>query len=164
MKETTIHLRAATISDLDLVRYWDTKQHVIDCDPEDQWDWEFELNRAPSWRKQFIAQLGSTPIGFLQVIDPFLEDTQYWAPIGPNKRAIDIWIGEEYHLNKGYGSKMMALAIQRCFKEPSVQSILVDPLKTNTRAHRFYERLGFRLIEEREFNGAACLVYELKRT
>lgn len=28
-----ITLRPAAISDVALLRYWDTKQHVIDCDP-----------------------------------------------------------------------------------------------------------------------------------
>ncbi|WP_211323003.1 hypothetical protein [Arenibacter echinorum] len=34
---------------------------------------------------------------------------------------------------------------------------------SNDKALRFYERLGFEFIEEREFEGTACLVYELKR-
>ena len=147
-----------------MVRYWDTKQHVIEADPDDEWDWDKELKRNPVWREQWIAELGNTPIGFIQIIDPFLEDTQYWGAIEPNKRAIDIWIGEEQHLNKGYGSKMMALAIERCFMHPKVSGILVDPLKSNTKAHRFYERLGFVFKEEREFNGLSCFVYELQRT
>ncbi len=158
-----ISLRPATISDLDLVRYWDTKQHVIDADPDDEWDWEVELNRNPVWREQCIAELDSTPIGFIQIIDPFLEDTQYWGSIEPNKRAIDIWIGEEKYLNKGYGSQMMLQAIDRCFKHHKVSSILVDPLKSNAKAHRFYQRLGFVFKEEREFNGVSCFVYELIR-
>ena len=59
---------------------------------------------------------------------------------------------------------MMQLAIENCFKVPSVTSILVDPLKSNTRAHRFYKRLGFHFVEERDFNGSMCLVLELDKT
>lgn len=40
----------------------------------------------------------------LQIIDPYEEETHYWGPIKKNKRAIDIWIGEEKNLNKGYGT------------------------------------------------------------
>ena len=159
-----ITLRTATIDDLNLLLEWDKKQQVIDCDPDDDWNWETELNRNPGWREQLVAELNGEPIGFIQIIDPYHEETHYWKEVEQNKRAIDIWIGEEKYLNKGYGTSMMELAIERCFKNPEVNGILIDPLKTNTKAHRFYERLGFEFIEEREFNESACYVFELKRT
>lgn len=158
-----IKLRTASINDLELLKYWDTKQHVIDSDPDDEWNWEIELRQNPEWREQLVAELNGEPIGFLQIIDPYNEETHYWGEVEQNKRAIDIWIGEERNLNKGYGTIMMELAIQRCFLDPAVNGILIDPLKTNTKAHRFYERLGFEFIEEREFDETACYVYELKR-
>ncbi|WP_235954706.1 GNAT family N-acetyltransferase [Cyclobacterium salsum] len=158
-----IRLRAASINDLELVNYWETKQHVIDCDPDGEWNWELELNRDPEWREQWIAELNGKPIGFLQIIDPYLEETHYWPPVQKNKRAIDIWIGEENNMNKGYGTKIMELAIERCFQNPEVDGILIDPLRSNTKAHRFYERLGFEFVEERKFDETACFVYELKR-
>ena len=158
-----ITLRAATSQDLNLLKYWDTKKHVIDCDPNGDWNWEEELLHNPIWQEQLIAEREGKPIGFLQIIDPYLEESNYWGDVGPNKRAIDIWIGEEENLNKGYGTKIMKLAIERCFQDNSVTGILIDPLKTNAAAHRFYERLGFRFIEERVFDGDECFVYELKR-
>ena len=158
-----IRLRPATINDLSIIQYWDTQPHVIESDPDDDWNWEMELQRDPPWRTQLIAELDGMPIGFVQIIDPFEEETHYWGPVEKNRRAIDIWIGEENNLGKGFGTKMMQLAINRCFNVSGVVSILIDPLKSNIRAHRFYERLGFRLLEERAFNGTACLVYELRR-
>jgi aminoglycoside 6'-N-acetyltransferase len=158
-----LQLRPASIQDLDLLKYWDTKQHVIDCDPDDDWNWEVELIREPEWREQLIAEMNGKPIGFLQIIDPHLEETQYWGDVGPNKRALDIWIGEEKNLNQGYGTEMMKLAIKRCFEDSDVSSILIDPLKSNKKAHRFYERLGFKFIEERQFDGVDCFVYELRK-
>ena len=160
----TINLRNATNKDLNLLKYWDTQQHVIDCDPDSDWEWEKELNRNPEWREQLIAEIDGRPIGFIQIIDPFLEEDQYWGDVPENMRAIDIWIGEEDDLNKGYGTTMMQMAIDRCFSAPDVHAILIDPLKSNTKAHRFYERLGFEFLEERSFDGDECFVYELKRT
>ncbi|MFD2586011.1 GNAT family N-acetyltransferase [Croceitalea marina] len=160
-----IKLRLATIDDLELLTYWETKQHVIDSDPnDDEWNWELELKRNPEWREQLIAEVNGKPVGVVQIIDPDKEETQYWGNVEQNKRAIDIWIGEEENLNRGYGTLMMNLAIARCFENPVVASILVDPLQSNIKAHRFYKRLGFEFIEEREFDGNVCLVYELKRT
>ena len=144
-----IKLRPATIKDLELLKFWDKQQHVIDCDPDEDWDWEKELARKPAWREQLVAELNDDPIGFVQIIDPY-------------KRAIDIWIGEERNLNKGYGTAIMKLAIELCFSQTEVDGILIDPLKSNTKAHKFYEKIGFEFVEERVFNDTVCYVYELK--
>ncbi len=158
-----ITLRTATLEDLETLQYWDTQQHVIDCDPDDDWEWKIELQRNPEWREQLIAELNNEPIGIVQIIDPYEEETHYWGEVASNKRAIDIWIGEAHNLNKGYGTIMMQMAIDRCFANPNVTSILIDPLKSNIKAHRFYERLGFEFVEERSFDETPCLVYELSR-
>ncbi len=158
-----INLRPATLDDLDLLRYWDEQPHVIASDPNDDWAWEIELNRDPHWREQLIAEIKRCPIGFIQIIDPALEESGYWGDIETNLRAIDIWIGEEKNLGKGYGTQMMQLALERCFINPFVKAVLVDPLVTNTRAHLFYERLGFQFMEQRQFDNDDCFVYSLNR-
>ncbi len=58
----------------------------------------------------------------------------------------------------------MQLALARCFADPTVTAVLIDPLADNTRAHRFYERMGFRFVERRRFNDDDCFVYRLNRT
>ena len=164
MKKTIVTLRPATPNDLELLRHWDEQPHVIASDPNDDWDWDSELNRTPAWREQSIAELAGRPIGFLQIIDPAREDSHYWGhDIAPNLRAIDLWIGEATDLGKGYGTQMMQLAIARCFADPTVAALLVDPLASNARAHRFYERLGFRFVERRQFGADNCCIYRLNR-
>lgn len=158
-----MNLRSATSADLALLRHWDKQPHVIAADPNDDWGWEVELDRAPDWREQLIAEIDGRPIGFIQIIDPARKDSHYWGDVPADLRAVDIWIGEETDLGKGYGTKMMQLALARCFADPTVTAILVDPLASNTRAHRFYERLGFRLIEHRRFGDDDCCVYRLNR-
>ncbi len=159
-----LQLRPATIDDLPTVRYWDTKPHVIASDPaEDNWDWSVELARTPPWREQLIATLDDRPLAFVQIIDPHREETGYWGQMGPNKRAVDIWIGEESDLGKGYGTIVMSRVIERIFSHPTVTGILVDPLKSNTRACRFYRKLGFQFVEDRDFDGDRCSVFELPR-
>jgi aminoglycoside 6'-N-acetyltransferase len=158
-----IKLREATINDLALLQHWDAQPHTIASDPSDDWDWEVELIRTPSWREQLVAELDGRPIGFIQIIDPLLEETHYWGDTAPNQRAIDIWIGEADDLGKGYGTAMMQLAIERCFAAKSVNQILIDPLVSNTRAHKFYERIGFEFVELRRFNEDDCYVYKLTR-
>jgi aminoglycoside 6'-N-acetyltransferase len=158
-----IQLRPASIADLALLQHWDEQPHTIASDPDDDWDWEEELLKTPIWREQLIAELDGGPIGCIQIIDPQLEETHYWGEVPPKLRAIDIWIGEASDLGKGYGTVMMHLALQRCFQAPEVTAVLIDPLESNVQAHRFYERLGFQLVEKRRFDEDDCLVYRLER-
>lgn len=158
-----ITLRSATPNDLPLLRHWDEQPHVIASDPDDDWNWDHELSRTPAWRSQLIAEHNGRSIGCIQIIDPAREETHYWGEIADNLRAIDIWIGEAADLGKGYGTRMMHLAIARCFAHPAVTAILVDPLASNTRAHRFYKRLGFQFVERRNFSTDECFVYQLPR-
>ncbi len=158
-----IQFRPASIADITLLRHWDQQQHNIDSDPNDDWDWEQELPRNPAWREQLIAELDGRPIGFVQIIDPYEEDSHYWGEVEKNLRAIDIWLGEAEDIGKGYGTIIMTQAIERCFAKREVSAILIDPIATNVKAHRFYERLGFRFMERRFFGEDDCFVYQLKR-
>ncbi len=160
---TTVTLRPAGQSDAALLRHWDTQPHVIASDPNDDWEWETELGRSPAWREQFIAEIAGRPVGFVQIIDPAHEDSHYWGDVAPDLRAVDLWIGEASDLGRGYGTQMMALALDRCFAPPSVTAVLIDPLASNTRAHRFYERLGFRFLGRRTFGSDLCFVHRLDR-
>lgn len=156
--------RDATLADLELLRYWDEQPHVIASDPNSDWEWEAELARSPDWREQLIAEIDGTPIGFIQIIDPQREDSHYWGSIEPNLRAIDIWIGEQKNLNRGYGTTMMRLALGRCFAAANVSVVIIDPMASNTAAHRFYKRLGFKFVEERTFDDDECLVFRIERS
>jgi aminoglycoside 6'-N-acetyltransferase len=158
-----IRLRPATPDDFELLRRWDEQPHILASDPNDDWGWEVELGRSPEWREQLIAEVDGRPIGFVQIIDPALEDSHYWGDVPPNLRAIDIWIGEKDALGKGYGTQMMRLALEHCFADASVTAVLIDPLADNLRAHRFYERFGFRFVARRRFGQDDCFVFRLER-
>jgi aminoglycoside 6'-N-acetyltransferase len=132
-------------------------------DQNDDWQWEVELNRTPDWREQLIVELDGRPMGFMQIIDPAREETHYWGEVPANLRAIDIWIGEEENLGKGYGTVMMTLALKRCFQDERISAVWIDPLETNVKAHRFYERYGFKFLAKRGFGGDDCFVYRLNR-
>ncbi len=162
--KSEINLRPATIEDIEILHYWDTKPHVQASTGQDEnIDWTHELTNAADWQEILIAELGNEPIGVLQIMDPHLEVTHYWGEIEPNHRAIDIWIGEEDNLSKGYGTDMMRKGIIRCFKDLDVSAIVIDPLVTNERAIKFYEKLGFNIIEQRMFGEDNCYVMRLNR-
>ena len=158
-----LHLRRATSADAPLLRRWDREPHLLAAKGDDDWEWEGELGRELDWREHLVAEVDGTPIGFLQIIDPAREETRYWGNVPSGLRAIDIWIGEAACLGKGYGTQMMREAIARCFADPSVRAILIDPLASNARAQRFYQRLGFRPVARQRFGADDCLVHRLER-
>ena len=128
MTKQNIHLRPATIDDLPLLLKWDEEPHVIESDPNDDWQWETELLRSPEWREQLVAEINGIPIGFVQIIDPALEEDHYWGDAPNHLRAIDIWLGNAEDLGKGYGTEIMKQAINKCFSNPNVTAILIDPI------------------------------------
>lgn len=165
-------LRRARAGDAATLSAWDEKPHVKWCtgyDPdlplpvEAREDWPVEIARNVDWLEILIGEMDGRAIGVVQIIDPHDEETHYWGDCAPNQRAIDIWIGEESDLGRGYGTQMMREAIDRCFSDPAVTNILIDPLLINTKAIRFYRRLGFVDVGERWFDDDHCLVMELRR-
>lgn len=159
-----MRLRPATLADLPVLHAWDRNAHVIASGGDDDvFDWEHEVPREVFWREILIAEADGRAIGVMVVIDPAEEETHYWGDCEPGLRAIDIWIGDERDLGRGYGTQMMRLALDRCFEAPAVNAVLIDPLARNTAAHRFYERLGFRRIERRIFGTDDCYVYRITR-
>lgn len=158
-------LRIAQPSDATMLRRWENMPHVIAATNEDDsdFDWDYELSRQVAWRELIVSHIDERPIGFMQIINAAKEETHYWGDVSPTLMAIDIWIGSESDIGKGYGTSMMHLGLSRCFSRPETEAVLVDPLSGNTRAHRFYARLGFREIEQRDFDGDLCTVYRIDR-
>lgn len=168
----TVTLRPATTADVPHLERWDHEPHVIAATSDDpdatiafeDAEWVEEIESDDPASAFFVGEVDGRPIGAMQVIDPALERTQYWGKdCPPNLRAMDIWIGEADCLSKGYGTSMMTIAINRAFATPEVEAIVIDPLSSNTDAHRFYVRLGFRPTGRRLFEDDDCLVHRLDR-
>ncbi|HIG22468.1 MAG TPA: GNAT family N-acetyltransferase [Henriciella marina] len=167
-----VTLRPATLADVPHFERWDREPHVIaatsdDADAYVAFEgavWAEEIENGDPASIHYVAEIDGRPIGAMQVIDPALERTHYWGKdCASNLRAMDIWIGEANCLGKGYGTEMMTLAIDGAFADASVEAVIIDPLTSNTNAHRFYRRLGFQPVERRDFDGDDCLVHKLTR-
>lgn len=159
-----LRLRPATKADIPLLKRWDEKPHVKAAGGDDDWyDWGKEIPRKADWGELLIAEEDGRPVGVMEIIDPAAEPSHYWGESEQNLRALDIWIGEEEDLGRGLGTRMMRAALDRCFADKKVRAVLIDPLESNVRARRFYERLGFRFAERRVFDTDECIVYRLTR-
>ena len=161
--DMTMVLRLATAGDLERLTAWGEAPHVVAAFGVDGYDWPTELAFDTDWREILIAEADGRPVGAMVVIDPALEPSGYWGEIGPGFRAVDIWIGDVEDLSRGFGTEMMRRVIARCFVDPAVDGILVDPLAENEAAQRFYRRLGFRYVERRLFGADLTDVYRLDR-
>jgi aminoglycoside 6'-N-acetyltransferase len=160
----TVTLRRAAPADAELLRSWDDQPHVIAASGEDDaCDWDLELARTVPWREQLMIEVDGRPVGVIQIIDPRNEETHYWGDVPAGLRAIDVWLGSPDDLGRGYGTAGMRLAVDRCFADPEVTAILIDPLERNTRARAFYRRLGFRDAGLRTFGSDVCMVMRLDR-
>jgi len=166
-----VTLRRATPEDARWLDLWDKDADVIACSTDDphatvafeDTDWHEELAAQDEYSQWLIGELDGRPIGALQICDPHLETTHYWGDIPPNLRAIDIWIGAPEDRGRGFGAEMMRLALESCFADSRVTGIVIDPLASNERAHRFYRRMGFKPIGRRSFGRDDCLIHELTR-
>jgi aminoglycoside 6'-N-acetyltransferase len=157
-----IILRPVTELDIPLLNAWDEEPAVVASDPMDDWDWHEIL--ATEGLLNYIAELDGRPIGCVQITDLLRDASHYWGEPQEGLMAIDITIGAQADRGKGHGGVMMRLAHDMCFADPNVQAILIDPLVTNTRAIQFYQRLGYRFIENRWFDDDYCAVHQLNRT
>lgn len=173
MSEVT--LRTATADDIPALLRWDLDPTVIASTTDspdasvafgEEHDWaaEIAMHQDDVW-EYWIAEVDGRPIGAMQMIDPHLEATHYWGEIAPNLRALDIWIGEPDARGKGYGEQMMRQGLARAFARPEVSAVVIDPLNSNTRAHKFYQRIGFTPTRRQTFNNGEddCLVHTLTR-
>ena len=164
MTRADVILRPATLADVDVLTRWDSEPGVVAASGDDDVaDWTTELASQSAWYEVLIAELNGRPIGVVQIIDPHHEVTHYWGEIETGLRAIDIWIGEPEARGHGHGTAMMRAALNRCFAPRDVTAVVIDPLESNHRARRFYERLGFVEVGPRQFGDDDCVVYRLER-
>ncbi|NJK90155.1 MAG: GNAT family N-acetyltransferase, partial [Myxococcales bacterium] len=115
--------------------------HVIEAKGVEDWQWERELAVRLCGREPLIVEVNGSPVGYVEILDPSRDEERYWGDAPGSLRAIDIWIGEPSFLGRGYGTRVMKIVIDRCFEDASVEAIMIDPLASNVRARRFYERL-----------------------
>lgn len=164
-------LRPARPDDAVFLERWDRDadviaSHGVEAQAGEIWrdeDWRAEIAAAPGWRRILIGEDDGRPFGAIVDIDPAREETHYWGDCGPGLRAFDTWVGEAKDRGRGLGSAMMRMGLDLAFSDPAVKAVIIDPLLSNVRAIRFYERCGFRAVEERWFDGDHCLVMRCDR-
>ncbi|MCK5761738.1 MAG: GNAT family N-acetyltransferase [Candidatus Izimaplasma sp.] len=89
----------------------------------------------------YIFSIDNIDIGFIQAY--FLDDLASFMIQGTAK-GIDLYIGDENYIYKGYGKDIIRQFIQNyIFCDSSVDYVVIDPEVKNTNAIKAYKKAGF---------------------
>jgi aminoglycoside 6'-N-acetyltransferase len=98
----------------------------------------------------YIVCINGEPIAFIQAWWPTKHPDYPWQHgMAPTTRGIDITIGDEAYLGKGYGPLIIKHFAAKLFAEGATR-LIIDPDKTNTRAVKAYLKAGFTPYDEYE--------------
>ncbi len=76
---------------------------------------------------------------------------------------IGIMIGEKSYWNHGYGEEVLRTLVQHLFENTHVDRIYLKTLDWNLRAHRCFEKCGFKSCGRLNHNDHKFLLMELRR-
>jgi len=102
----------------------------------------------------FIIQIEGKKVGFIQYCDLYAYKTQCKDPKGvftdeeKGTYCMDLFIGEDTYLNKGYGTKIVKAFSEMILKTPGAKKVLIDPASSNKRAIKCYEKAGFYKLKD----------------
>lgn len=117
----------------------------------------------------FIIKLDGCEIGYIVCCDLYAYRTLCPKPKGlftqeePGTFCMDLFIGDEKNIGRGYGTQIVRSFIDYIFKNFNAHTIFIDPAITNKVAIRCYEKAGFRFVKE-AFDGVTnCYVMKINK-
>lgn len=149
-----ISLKKMTVKDIDMVYNWLKKPHVQEVwtnTPSLYDDIYKKYSERISGNKIFtyIMIVNGKEIGLIQTY--ITEDLKPYL-INDKSMGIDLFIGEENYLGKGYGPLFIRKLVEDvCFINEDVMYINIDPDENNGRAIKAYKKVGFKHV-----NTALC--------
>jgi len=166
-----ITFKKLTKEDMPLFLLWAKKPHV-----KDTWfaagyesiDKYYQKIDGNGYDYGFIIYLDDKPIGYIQCSDLYAYRTKCPNPKGiltnedPGTFCLDLFIGEEDFLNKGYGTEIVKSFVTKIFAEFNAKEILIDPACSNKRAIRCYEKAGFKVIRKANDGVNECCIMEFE--
>jgi GNAT superfamily N-acetyltransferase len=143
-----LSFRAATAADLPFIVRLVVEDSVVPLidDPDGAASPDYEaalaaIDADPN-QEMLIAMFGGEPIGCFQLTYiPGLMRRGMWRGLIENVHVAPT------HRNSGFGSEMMAWAVERC-RERGCGMVQLTSNKKRVDAHRFYRRLGFQQSHE----------------
>lgn len=150
--------REMTKADIPLYLEWLNTSHV-----QEWWNSEDEKIHEkldnPEYKHLFIVTWHDEPFAFIQVYDANFG--------GPSEHStgvlgLDMFIGKESYLNKGFGTRMVSKLGSSLLARPEVPYLIIDPQVKNKRAIRCYEKAGFKRIKTITTCEGECLLMKFQ--
>lgn len=169
INKAQISFKKLTQQDLSLFFEWAQKPHVKDTwfiNGYEAINKYSEKIAGNGYDYPFIIYVNDKPIGYIQCSDLYAYKTICPNPKGffineePGTFCLDLFIGEEEYLNKGYGTEIIKLFVDKLFAEFKAKKILIDPACSNKRAIRCYEKAGFKFLRKERDGITECYVME----
>lgn len=163
--DPAVALQALARDDLGQIDSWLRRPHVSRWwdDPPEIALGEIAAHLDSALVAPFRAITDGRAIGYLQIYhanpDPF------WAAhdLPRETFGIDLFIGEAELLGRGWGPRLIGLALRRLFAIPEVARVHIDPDPENSAAIRAYARAGFRGSTIIDTPDGACLYMTVGR-
>lgn len=156
-----ITFRIFTEHDIPLFKQWAQLPHVKDVwfiDGYHPLEYFTQKLANNTYDFPFLILLDQQPIGYIQACDLYAYRLFAVKPAGvftneaPGTFCMDLFIGDERLLNRGYGTMIVKQFIEKLTTEFKATKILIDPSVDNKRAIRCYEKAGFNAVRI-EFDG-----------
>lgn len=149
---------------LPLMFQWLQKPHVkIWWDPDLDWtpdllqekygthaDGYYVENGIKKPLRAFVVEAKNEPVAYVQLYNVHNYPGADAIPkdeLAPSSAGLDMFIGEEAFVGKGYGTAILKEFLAQ-HVAPSHEACFVDPDKKNLQAIRAYEKAGFRSLQE----------------
>jgi aminoglycoside 6'-N-acetyltransferase len=136
--------------ELPIIRRWLANPHVAQWwgNPEQQFALLCGDLGHPAM-DQFVVATDGAPFAYLQCYDPAAWPDNGFGPQPHGTRGIDQFIGEPDMIDRGHGSALIRSFIAGLL-QGGARRVITDPIPTNVRAIRAYEKAGLqrdRLVE-----------------
>ena len=110
--------------------------------------WDTHLSQKELKSKFLNKSLNHSNNCFIMVVDSKSIGYLQWYSIEDNSIGIDLFIGEESYLHKGYATYFIK-NIQLYIDAPYLKFIVVDPQENNLSAIKAFTRMGFKKKENK---------------
>jgi aminoglycoside 6'-N-acetyltransferase len=143
--------------DYELLVRWRNEPHVAEWWSTDDDPTPTTLDRVieshgphadEPWVTDCIITVDDRPVGYIQFYPWSEEADEMGIPDRDGSYGLDIFIGESDMIDRGVGSRTVALLARHLFEERDATSVALLTPVGNERAHRAYEKAGLRKVEQ----------------
>jgi len=142
-----ITFREVNEKDFNKLYFWLNTPHVKKFwDPNDNFTFEQISEKYSKRLKEgkieiYIFSINNIDIGFIQT---YIVDDLSSFKIKGTAKGIDLYIGEEKYLYKGYGKEIIREFLRKfVFNDNTIKYAVIDPEQRNISAIKAYKKAGF---------------------